>query len=122
MACEARALFASAPTPPADPAPLASLAAPVRRSLELSGAARHAPIRAARLRHGGVPTRFTAERYRDVGGRGVLTPLHRRVLRLTVDGSHVPFRVTATWHLESGPLPYARWDVDEVELDRAEPW
>jgi hypothetical protein len=39
-----------------------------------------------------------------------------------VAGVRVPFRLAATWHLASGPLRYAEWEVEAVELDRAEPW
>jgi hypothetical protein len=51
---DARALFATSRLPPAALAPLEALPAPVRRYLEVSGTARHAPIRAARIRHGGT--------------------------------------------------------------------
>lgn len=70
----------------------------------------------------GLPDRFTAERYRDVGGRSVLTPFEGDSSDFReVDGVKVPFRVGATWDLESGPLRYAAWQVEQVELDRREP-
>jgi len=250
VARDARALFAQPAAPPAAPAALESLPAPVRRYLEVSGAARHAPIRAARLRHGGtflaklggapmavrgeqylaadppgfvwwgriraapgvwidgrdraiagegnmlvraastvtladargpeldqgallrllgeatwiptllrdpryvtwapldegsaratlrvggrevsatfhfgpdgLPARFTAERFRDVDGKGVLTPFTGSCADFReVDGVRVPFRLGASWVIDGAPLPYAQWQVERVELDRAEPW
>jgi hypothetical protein len=247
---EGRALFAEPAAPPAEPVPLERLPAPVRRYLEVSGAARHAAIRALRARHGGtlavraggapmairgvqyvttdppgfvwwgriraapglwidgrdrsvrgegnmlvragstvtladargpdldqgallrllgeatwaptllrdgryvswtevddasaratlrvggrevtatfhfgadgLPTRFTAERFRDVGGRGVLTPYTGEYSDYrSVGGVLVPFRLSAIWHLEEGPFPYARWEVESVELGVAEPF
>src|SRR5512142_2072312 len=50
---EARALLARPGGGAPDLAPLDTLPAPVRRYLEVSGAARHGPIRTARLSHGG---------------------------------------------------------------------
>lgn len=66
----------------------------------------------------GLPARFSADRYRDVGGRGVLTQWAGDSSDFReVDGVKVPFRVGATWFLESGPLRYASWDVEQVALD-----
>jgi hypothetical protein len=204
---EARGLLSQAGGGTPDLAPLDALPAPVRRYLEVSGAARRAPIRTARLRHGGtfvtgpgeppmairgvqwftadppgfvwwgririapgvwidgrdravggegnmlvraastvtladargpeldqgallrllgeafwLPVRFTAQRYRDAGGRSVLTEFAGDSSDFReVDGVKVPFRVGATWDLESGPLRYAAWQVEQVELDRREP-
>jgi hypothetical protein len=71
----------------------------------------------------GLPARFTAERHRLVGGRSVLTPFTGVCADFReVDGVQVPFRMTALWHLETGPLPYARWEVERVELDPADGW
>jgi hypothetical protein len=71
----------------------------------------------------GLPALFTADRYRDVGGHLELTPFSGVCADFReVDGVQVPFRMTAAWHLETGPLPYAHWAVEEVELDRPEPW
>jgi len=71
----------------------------------------------------GFPTRFLAERFRDVDGKGVLTPFAGSSSDYRdVGGLKVPFRLVATWLLESGPLEYAAWQVERVELDRAEPF
>lgn len=71
----------------------------------------------------GFPARFLAQRYRDVDGVGVLTPFagSTRDFR-DVGGVKVPFRLAATWLLEGGPLEYASWEVERVELDRPEPF
>jgi hypothetical protein len=54
VAAEARRLWSASAVPaPARP-PIESLPAPVRRYLEVSGAARRVPVRAVRLRHGGT--------------------------------------------------------------------
>jgi hypothetical protein len=247
---EARALLSASRAPSADLAPLEALPAPVRRYLEASGAAGHAPIRAARVRHGGtllprpggkplpiegeqyltsdppgfvwwgriraapglwidgrdqvvageanmliraastftlgdvrgpeldhgallrllgeltwlptvlrdrryvtwaplddasaratlrvggrevaatfhfgpdrLPATFTGERYRDVDGKGVLTPFTGACADYReVEGVRVPFRLTAAWHIDGEAVPYARWEVERVELDRLEPW
>jgi hypothetical protein len=71
----------------------------------------------------GLPARFTAERFRDVEGTPVLTPFVGRTEDFRrVDGVLVPFRLAAAWVLEGGPLEYARWEVERVELDRPEPF
>lgn len=71
----------------------------------------------------GLPERFTAERYRDVGGRGVLTPFTGRCADYReVEGVRVPFRVEAAWTIEGREQPYARWEVERIDLDRAEPF
>jgi hypothetical protein len=71
----------------------------------------------------GLPVRFTAERYRDVGGRSVLTPFSGELGDYReVEGILVPFRVTAIWHVDGKPLPYARWEIERVALDPAEPF
>ncbi len=52
-----------------------------------------------------------------MGGRGVLTPYTGEYSDFrSVDGVLVPFRLSAIWHLEEGPFPYARWKVESVEL------
>lgn len=71
----------------------------------------------------GLPDLFTAERYRDVDGRGVLTPFSGRYADYReVDGARVPFRLEAAWRLDGREQPYARWQVERLELDRAEPF
>ncbi len=71
----------------------------------------------------GLPDRFDAERYREVGGRGVLTPFtgHLGDYR-EVDGVRVPFRLEAAWSVDGQEQPYARWEVERLEPDRAEPY
>lgn len=71
----------------------------------------------------GLPERFEAERHREVDGRTVLTPFvgHLADFR-QVDGVRVPFRLEAAWVIEGREQPYARWEVERFELDRAEPF
>lgn len=71
----------------------------------------------------GLPDRFEAERYRDVDGHGVLTPFtgHLGGYR-EVEGVRVPFRLEAAWNVDGQEQPYARWEVERLELDRAEPY
>ncbi|WP_242337238.1 MULTISPECIES: DUF6544 family protein [Anaeromyxobacter] len=69
----------------------------------------------------GVPSRITAERYRDVDGEPVLTPWTGECSGYRViDGMRVPFRLEASWHVRGRTEPYARFSVDELELDRPE--
>lgn len=73
VAREARSL---ATLPPAAPTPLASpesLPAPVRRYLEVSGAAARPPLRAVRLRHGGTLVLSPGGRPLPVRGRQYFT-------------------------------------------------
>ncbi|WP_242342043.1 DUF6544 family protein [Anaeromyxobacter terrae] len=69
----------------------------------------------------GLPSRISADRYRDVNGKPVLTPWIGECSHyLEVGGLRVPFRLEATWHVNGRAVPYARFSVDELELDRAE--
>jgi hypothetical protein len=34
----------------------------------------------------------------------------------------VPFRLEAAWVVDGREQPYARWEVERFELDRAEPF
>lgn len=71
----------------------------------------------------GLPERFTAERYRDEDGPAVLTPFTGRCADYrVVDGVRVPFRLEAAWHVDGREQPYARWLVERIEHDRAEPF
>lgn len=59
----------------------------------------------------GLPAATHAERYRDVGGRGVLTPWSGHSLDWRViDGRLFPSRWRSVWHLAEG-------DLDAVELE-----
>lgn len=71
----------------------------------------------------GLPSDLTAERYRDVGGKGVLTPWtgEYRDYR-EVDGLRVPFRNEVSWVIGGEAQPYARWEFEQVEYDRTEPY
>ncbi len=66
-----------------------------------------------------MPERITANRYRDVNGKGVLTPWTAlpRDFR-TVAGLRVPFEVEIVWELECGPLPCIRFTVEDIEIER----
>jgi hypothetical protein len=70
-----------------------------------------------------LPSSLAADRHRDVGGRFVLTPWgaeysdHREV-----DGLRVPFRTEASWVVDGAVQPYARWELESIEHDVAEPY
>ena len=67
-----------------------------------------------------LPTTFTAERYRDVGGgQAVLTPfIGRSSDYRRVSGMLVPFRVVGAWVIENQPIEYAEFVVEELAFDR----
>jgi len=71
----------------------------------------------------GLPSRLVADRYRDVAGEGVLTPWggEYRDYR-EVDGLRVPFGNEVSWVIGGQAQPYARWELEQVEYDRAEPY
>ena len=67
-----------------------------------------------------LPTAFTTERYRDVGGgQSVLTAFIGRSsdYRL-VSGVLVPFRVVGAWVVDDHPIEYADFVVEEIAFDR----
>jgi uncharacterized protein DUF6544 len=69
----------------------------------------------------GLPSRITADRYRDVDGEPVLTPWTGECSHYReVGGMRVPFRLEATWRVRGHAEPYARFSVDALELDRPE--
>lgn len=71
----------------------------------------------------GLPVRFTAQRYRDADGRLVLAPFVGRLAAYReVEGVKVPFLLEAAWVQDGREQTYARWEVERVELDRAEPF
>jgi hypothetical protein len=71
----------------------------------------------------GLPLRFSAERFRDVNGKGVLTPFVGESSDWReVDGLRVPFRVEATWIVAGERKPYARFEVEELSFDPAGPY
>lgn len=71
----------------------------------------------------GLPTRVTARRWMGTKGETALTPWWGACEDFReVDGLRVPFRITAGWDLPGGPFPYARWELETLELDRMEVW
>lgn len=69
----------------------------------------------------GMPTRITADRHRDVDGKPVLTPWAGECSGYREhDGLRVPFRLEGSWYVNGRVEPYARFTVEELELDRAE--
>lgn len=69
----------------------------------------------------GLPSRVTADRYRDVDGEPVLTPWTGECSGYReLDGLRVPFRMEASWHVGGRVEPYARFAVEALELDRPE--
>ena len=135
---EARALFAEPAAPPAEPVPLERLPAPVRRYLEVSGLGgggrRERPgdapgrrSRRSRRRSTSAPTDCPRGSPRSGSGTWAGGPSSPRIPASTstsdsVDEVLVPFRLSAIRHLEEAPLPYARWQVEAIELGRPEPW
>lgn len=69
----------------------------------------------------GMPERICANRYRDVDGKGVLTPWTglARDFR-AVAGLRVPCELAVVWELESGPFPCMRFTVEDIEIERQE--
>lgn len=67
----------------------------------------------------GMPERITANRYRDVNGKGVLTPWTGlpRDFR-AVAGLRVPCEIEIVWELESGPFPCIRFTVEDIQIER----
>jgi hypothetical protein len=71
----------------------------------------------------GLPSGVTVDRYRDVGGRGVLTPWTGEVGDYReVDGLRVPYRIEASWTIDDRPRPYARFLVEHFEIDPVQPY
>jgi hypothetical protein len=71
----------------------------------------------------GLPARVSTERFRDVGGKGVLTPWAGTSSDFReVDGLRVPFRMGASWTVDGRDVQYADWEVETVEYGRPEPY
>jgi hypothetical protein len=72
----------------------------------------------------GLPLRFTADRYRDLGnGQAALTPFVGTLGDWRgVDGLLVPFAVEASWILDGQPFTFARFQVEAVEFDHPAPF
>lgn len=72
----------------------------------------------------GMPERFEAERWRDLGdGRGALTPFVGTLADFReVDGLRLPHRLEAAWIVDGKPAPYARWAVERIDLDPDGPY
>lgn len=72
----------------------------------------------------GMPAAFLADRYRDVGGgRSVLTLFSGECAEFREeDGVLVPHDMTARWHVDGKPVPYARFVVETLEYDETAPF
>ena len=72
----------------------------------------------------GLPTRFTAERQRDLGnGRSALTPFVGTIGDWReVGGLRVPFAVEGSWILDGKPFTFARFQVEALEFDNPAPF
>jgi len=72
----------------------------------------------------GLPAVIRADRYRDLGaGRSVLTPWSGESTDYReVQGLRVPHRQTAFWHVEGERIPYARFQVEDLEYDPVAPY
>jgi hypothetical protein len=65
----------------------------------------------------GLPAAISGDRERDVGGKSVLTPFRGLCGDFRpVDGLLVPFRMEAVWIVDGKPFPYARFEVEQLEL------
>lgn len=65
-----------------------------------------------------LPSTFSAERYRDVGGRSVLTPFLGRLSDYRrVDGVLVPHRVIGAWIVDRETVEYVNFDVEHIAFD-----
>ncbi len=65
-----------------------------------------------------LPMTFSADRFRDDGGKAILTPWVGRYSDYRpVDGVLVPHRVVAAWIIDGRALEYARFDVQQLEFD-----
>lgn len=67
----------------------------------------------------GLPTRFTAMRYRDLGnGRAELTPFVGTCSDFKLQsGLFIPYQLEAAWQLEEGLFPYARFLVEQLDFN-----
>jgi hypothetical protein len=66
-----------------------------------------------------LPVRFTAHRFRDLGGgRSVLTPFvgETRDYR-DVNGLLVPHEMIGSWIVDGTPMPYARFRIVAIDFD-----
>lgn len=71
----------------------------------------------------GLPARISAERFRDVKGKGVLTPWSGGCADYReVDGLRVPFRMIGSWTVDGREVQYVDFEVEAVEYDRPEPY
>lgn len=71
----------------------------------------------------GLPARVEADRYRDDGGAGILTPWVGATSDFReVGGLRVPFRMQASWVVDGREVPYAEWEVESIEPGVAEPY
>jgi hypothetical protein len=71
----------------------------------------------------GMPATFEADRYRDLGGRSVLTPYVGRYAGWRdVAGMRLPDRVEASWILDGRDEPYARWEIERFDVDPDGPY
>jgi hypothetical protein len=71
-----------------------------------------------------LPARFTAERFRDLGGgKSVLTPFlgECRDYR-SVDEMLVPHEMVGSWVIDGAPRDYARFSVVRLDFDAGEPY
>jgi hypothetical protein len=67
----------------------------------------------------GLPRALVADRYLDRGGGpAVLTPWRGEYGNYrTVEGLLVPHQVTASWHGDGPPAPYAQFRVEQLDYD-----
>jgi hypothetical protein len=65
------------------------------------------------------PLRFTANRFRDVGGgKSVLTPFVGECHDYRdIGGLIVPHQVIGSWVIDGTPMPYARFNITRIEFD-----
>jgi hypothetical protein len=70
-----------------------------------------------------LPATVLADRYRDVDGRGVLTPWSGECSDYRETGGMlVPHVMVPYWHMDGQRIPYARFEVQQIEYDAKAPF
>lgn len=71
----------------------------------------------------GLPSSVSADRYRDVDGKGVLTPWSGEFSDYrAVSGMLVPHTIVPYWHVNNERIAYARFEVEALDYDADAPF
>jgi hypothetical protein len=75
------------------------------------------------FRADGLPATVSADRYRDVDGRAVLTPWSGELSEYRDEaGMLVPHKLVPYWHIDGKRIPYAQWEMERLEYDSTAPY